>query len=229
MAYAHLIRHFFDAELGEIRSLLLEMGGIVEQMIENSVRSVMERDSELAERTIAQDCLVNDLEVKIDGKCFLLLARRQPAARDLRFITFVFKVVTDLERIGDQCALIAGHALGLNRERPVQTGDLWALGETASRALRQALDAFVNGDVDRAALVRQDECLADQLEERIQGDLLTLMMADSSTCPGAFRINEISRYLESIADHAANIAEMVVFMVEGKDIRHSVLRADRGA
>jgi phosphate transport system protein len=211
----------FDAELNEVRARLLEMGGKVELMIANSMRSLVERDSELAERTIASDAEVNAMEIEIDQKCLHVLARRQPAARDLRFVTLALKIVTDLERIGDQCASIAKHALELNREAQLKPYiDLPRMAEAANNAVRDALDAFVHGDAPTAVRVCRDDHLVDELNEQLQRELLTFMMEDPATVGRAMRINSISKYLERVADHATNIAEMVIFMVDGKDIRH---------
>jgi phosphate transport system protein len=213
----------FDAELNEIRARLLEMGGKVELMIANSMRSLVERDSELAGRTIASDAEVNAMEIEIDRKCLHILARRQPAARDLRFVTLALKIVTDLERIGDQCASIAKHALELNREAQLKPYiDLPRMAEAANNALRDALDAFVRGDAPTAVRVCHEDHLVDELNEQLQREQLTFMMENPATVERAMRINSISKYLERIADHATNIAEMVIFMVEGKDIRHTV-------
>jgi len=216
----------FDAELNEIRARLLEMGGKVELMIANSMRSLVERDSELAGRTIASDAEVNAMEIEIDRKCLHILARRQPAARDLRFVTLALKIVTDLERIGDQCASIAKHALELNREAQLKPYiDLPRMAEAANNALRDALDAFVRGDAPTAVKVCHEDHLVDELNEQLQRELLTFMMENPATVGRAMRINSISKYLERIADHATNIAEMVIFMVEGKDVRHTATGA----
>jgi len=212
----------FHAELAEIRTLLLEMGGEVEHMILNSVHSLVTRDCTLAEKTIAREGVIEFLELAIDQKCVTLLARRQPAARDLRFVTLALKIVTDLERIGDHSARIAEHALALNRELPLKhSADLPQLAESANRAVRQALDAFVRADTTLAAKVCREDCQVDQLNEQLERDLLALMVEDASSVPRAVRVNSIAKYLERIADHATNIAEMVIFMVEGKDIRHA--------
>jgi phosphate transport system protein len=219
----HMSRQF-DSELKEIRVRLLEMGGTVELMIANSMRSLVERDSLLAEQTIALDAEVNAMEREIDEKCLHILAKRQPAARDLRFVTLALKIVTDLERIGDQCASIAGHALQLNCEAQLKPYiDLPRMAEAANNAVKDALDAFVRGDAQTAVRVCRDDYLVDELNEQLQRELLTFMMEDTAAVGRAMRINSISKYLERIADHATNIAEMVIFMVEGKDIRHTTV------
>jgi phosphate transport system protein len=217
-----LMRSQFDAELNGVRARLLEMGGKVELMISNSMRSLVERDSALAERTITFDAEINAMEIEIDQKCLHILAKRQPAARDLRFVTLALKIVTDLERIGDQCASIAKHSLELNREAQLKPYiDLPRMAEAANNALRDALDAFVRGDAQTAVKVCREDQLIDELNEQLQRELLTFMMENPATVGRAMRINAISKYLERIADHATNIAEMVIFMVEGKDIRHT--------
>ena len=212
----------FHAELGEIRALLLEMGGEVELMTVNAVRSLVERDSTLAEKTIARGKTINALEVAIDRKCLQLLARRQPAARDLRFVTLALKIVTDLERIGDHGARIAEHALVLNRELPLEPYlGLPLLAGNANSAVRHALDAFVNANTELAEKVCRDDFQIDRLNEQLQRELLSFMVNDASAVPRAMRMNSVAKFLERIADHDTNIAEMVIFMVEGKDIRHA--------
>lgn len=213
----------FDAELNEIREKLLEMGGKVEVMLANAMQSLLQRDTELAERTIAFDHEINSLEMEIDEKCLEVLARRQPAARDLRFITLALKIVTDLERIGDQCANIAKRVKELNQEPALKPYiDLPRMAQAASSMVTEALDAFVRGDENLAIKVCQEDQVVDDLNEQIQRELLTFMMGDPSTITRAIRINHVSKCLERIADHATNVAEMVIFMVKGKDIRHTI-------
>jgi phosphate transport system protein len=222
MEREHFSRQF-DAELNAIREKLLEMGGKVEVMIANSMKSLVERDSELAEATIAFDHEINHLEMEIDERCLEVLARRQPAARDLRFITLALKIVTDLERIGDQCAAIAKRARELNDEPPLKPYiDLPRMANWASVMVKEALDAFVHGDDALAIKVCTDDQFVDELNEQIQRELLTFMIEDTSTISRAIKLNYISKCLERIADHATNVAEMVIFMVKGKDIRHTI-------
>jgi phosphate transport system protein len=212
----------YDAELYDIREKLLEMGGKVEVMISNAMKSLVERDSELAEQTIAFDHEINHLEVEIDEKCLVVLATRQPAARDLRFITLALKIVTDLERIGDQCTAVAKRALELNQEPPLKPYiDLPRMAHWAAVMVKEALDAFVRGDDALALKVCNDDQFVDDLNEQIQRELITFMMEEPETISRAIKINYISKCLERIADHATNIAEMVIFMVKGKDIRHT--------
>ncbi len=213
----------YDTELNEIREKLLEMGGKVELMIGNAMKALVERDSALAEQTIAFDHQINHLEMEIDEKCLQVLATRQPAARDLRFLTLALKIVTDLERIGDQCANIAKRVRELNLEPPLKPYiDLPRMADAASTMVKEALDAFVRGDDTLAIKVCKDDQIVDDLNEQIQRELLTFMMGDPTTISRAIRVNYVSKCLERIADHATNVAEMVIFMVKGKDIRHTI-------
>ena len=222
MEREHFSRQF-DTELNEIREKLLEMGGKVEMMISNAMIALVERNTELAEETIAFDHEVNRLEMEIDERCLEVLARRQPAARDLRFITLALKIVTDLERIGDQCANIAKRVKELNQEPSLKPYiDLPRMAQAASTMVKEALDAFVRGDENLAIKVCEDDQVVDDLNEQIQRELLTFMMGDPTTISRAIRINHVSKCLERIADHATNVAEMVIFMVKGKDIRHTI-------
>ena len=217
------ISAIFDQELNDLRARLLTMGGKVEAMIAGSVKSLVDRDSPLAERIIAMDHEINTLEVAVDEKCLELLALRQPAARDLRFITLALKIVTDLERIGDQCANIAKRALELNDEPPLKPYiDIPRMAHWTEVMLKEALDAFVRGDDQLAIKVCKDDSFVDELNMQIQRELLTFMIEDPGTISRALKLNYISKYLERIADHATNIAEMVIFMVKGKDIRHTI-------
>ncbi|GFE57932.1 phosphate signaling complex protein PhoU [Geobacter sp. AOG1] len=222
MEREHFSRQY-DAELNIIREKLLEMGGKVEVMLVNAMKALVERDTPLAEQTIAFDHEINTLEMEIDDKCLEVLARRQPAGRDLRFITLAFKIVTDLERIGDQCAAIAKRARELNTEPPLKPYiDLPRMAHYAIGMVKEALDSFVRGDDELAVKVCKDDEFVDQLNEQIQRELLTFMIEDPSTISRAIKVNHVSKCIERIADHATNVAEMVIFMVKGKDIRHTI-------
>lgn len=213
----------YDAELNDLRTRLLAMGGKVEMMIDGSIKALVERDTPLAERIIAMDHEVNTYEVAVDEKCLELLALRQPAARDLRFITLALKIVTDLERIGDQCANIAKRVREINEHPPLKPYiDIPRMSACAAMMLKEALDAFVRGDAELAVKVCQDDGFVDELNMQIQRELLTYMIEDPQTITRAMRLTYISKSLERIADHATNIAEMVIFMVKGKDIRHTI-------
>ena len=221
MEREHLSRQF-DVELDAIRGKLLEMGGKVELMIADSIQSLVERNSELAEQTIAFDHEINRLEMEIDRDCLEILALRQPAARDLRFITLALKIVTDLERIGDQCANISKRVKELNQEPPLKPfKDLPEMAQAVSTMVMEALDAFVRGDEALARKVREGDREVDHLNDLIQRKILTSMSEDPAIIGRAIKINHIAKCLERIADHATNLAEMVIFMVKGKDIRHT--------
>ena len=221
MEREHTIKQY-DQELKEIRSRLLEMGGSVEQMIGDAMKSLVERDTALAEATIDFDHRINRMEIELDEKCLQVLALRQPAARDLRFITLALKIVTDLERIGDQCRNIAKHARKLNVEPALKPYiDLPRMAAAAATMVREALDAFVRGDAELALKVCKDDVFVDELNQQINRELLTYMISDPTTITRAIRVTAVAKCLERIADHATNVAEMVIFMVKGKDIRHT--------
>ncbi len=211
----------FEAELKTLREMVLRMGGLVEDMIARSIRSLVERDSGLAEAAIASDGRVNTGEVETDELCVQLIALHQPMARDLRFITTAMKIVTNLERIADLAVNISERALELNREPTLKPYiDIPKLADHTQKMLKEALDAFVTGDTKLALRVCQDDDFVDDLNDQIYRELLTFMIEDPRTISRATKISFVSKYLERIADHATNIAEMVVYMVEGRDIRH---------
>jgi phosphate transport system protein len=218
----HLVASY-DADLKDLKQRILTMGGLVEKMISDSIKSLVERDTELAESVIARDHEVNGHEVAIDERCLELLALRQPTGRDLRFITLALKIVTDLERIGDKCANMAKRARQLNQEPPLKPYiDIPRMAAQVEIMIKEALDAFVRGDDQLAVKVCKDDQLVDELNEQVQRELYTYMIEDPSTISRAMRLTYISKSLERIADHATNIAEMVIFMVKGKDIRHTL-------
>jgi len=198
------------------------MGGKVELMISNAMQSLVSRDTEMAERIIAYDHEIDRLEMLIDEMCLEVLARRQPTARDLRFIALSLKIVTDLERIGDQCSNIAKMVKELNLEPPfIPCIDLPRMAEATSTMVKEALDAFMRGDVELAIKVCSNDQFVDELYRQIQQELVGLMTETPATISRSIKINYVAKYLERIADHSTNIAEMVIFMVEGKDIRHA--------
>jgi phosphate transport system protein len=216
-------RHFHE-ELGALKQTLLAMGGLVEDQIRRVMRALVERDDEQARDVIDRDRQVNAYENEIDEKCVELLALHQPAAGDLRFITTAMKIVTDLERIGDQAVNIAQRALELNREPQLKPYiDLPRMAEKAQAMMKESLDAFVSRDATAARRVRGQDEAVDALNHQIFRELLTFMMEDPTTIPRAIRLILIARFLERVADHATNIAEMVVFLVESKMVRHTVV------
>jgi phosphate transport system protein len=224
MGTAHIDKTY-EAELEDLREKLLAMGGKVETAIASSVRSITERDSQLAEKVSANDREVNRLEVEIDNACRRVLALRQPAASDLRFITTALKIVTDLERMGDLAVNIAQRAIDLNRAPQIgPLHDLVTLADLSEAQLKKALDAFVERDVVKAEEVMKGDDLLDALYLKIFNGLLGLMMEDARTIRRATSIMFAAKHLERFGDHAINVAEMVVYMVRGTDVRHPMSR-----
>lgn len=217
----HHTNRVYEEELRGLRTSLLSMGGLVERQIADAVDALVERDSELARRTISRDAEVNRLDIEIDALCIRLLALRQPAASDLRFITTGLKITTDLERIGDMAVNISERALELNHEPTLKPYiDIPRMASLAQSMVKDSLDAFVNNNTDLAEQVIEHDDEVDQLNYQIFRELLSYMAEEPRTIGRATRILFVSKYLERIADHATNIAEMVVFMVKGKTIRH---------
>jgi phosphate transport system protein len=211
----------FEEDLKMLHQSVLEMGGFVEKQIINAVDALVRRDSDAARRTIDQDHTVNRMDVEIDDMSLRILALHQPAARDLRFITTALKITTDLERIGDMAVNICERVLELNEEPQLKPYiDIPRLADIAQRMLRESLDAFVREDTDLALKVCAEDDTIDALNNQLFRELLSYMAENPRTVTRATRLLFISKYLERIADHATNIAEMVVFMVKGKSIRH---------
>ena len=213
-------RHF-EAEMQSLKNRLLSMGAMVEERVHQAVVALMERSAGAAEAIIAGDQEVNELQIEVDDRCLKLLALQQPMASDLRLITAAMKINADLERIGDQAVNIAENSLKLMNNAPLKPIiDLPRMAEIAEAMTRDSLDAFVRKDVAlaRSVLARDDE--VDQLKDHIFRVLLTYMMADPGTIERALSLILVSRNLERIADHATNIAEDVIFVVEAKDVRH---------
>jgi phosphate transport system protein len=202
------------------------MGGLVEAAIAGSVRAIVERDAAMAEQVIRKDKLVNRLEVDIDGACRRILALRQPAASDLRFITTALKIVTDLERMGDLAVNIARRAVDLAQTPPLRPmHDLGRLAALSEAALAKALDAFVTADQQKAEEVLEADDHLDTLYLKIFNELLTTMMEDPRSIRRATSLMFSAKHLERFGDHATNLAEMVIFMVSGTDVRHARNRA----
>ena len=213
----------FEDELRELRVKILKLGSLVEEAIGRSIESLRERDSELAREVINQDARINTFDVEIDEECIRLLALRQPTAGDLRFITTAMKITTDLERMGDYAVDICERALELNQEPQLKPYmDIPRMAEIAQGMLRDVLEAFLNRNPALAYEVINRDDEVDQLTVQIFNELLLFMLKDNTTISRAIKITYISKYLERIADHATNIAEMVVYMTEGKMIRHTI-------
>ena len=212
----------FDEELEEIRTRLMEMGGKVEQQLQNAIRAIGEADSKLAEEVIKEEQLVDNMEVDIDEACILIIARRQPAASDLRLVMMVTKAVNDLERIGDEAKKIANHALILANESGSSKGytEVRHLGQSVISMLSNALDAFARFDVDAAIRTIEKDKQIDQEYKTALRELATYMMEDPRSISRVMNVLWVVRSLERIGDHAKNLCEQIVFVVKGKDIRH---------
>jgi phosphate transport system protein len=211
----------YEEDLKKLHEEILYMGGLVEDQIQKAVKSLVDRDSELAKIIIERDHEVNRLDVEIDELCIRLLALHQPAGKDLRFITTGLKITTDLERIGDMSVNTCERALELNQEPQLKPYiDIPRMARIAQRMTRESLDAFVREDTDLALKVCKDDEEIDQLNSQIFREVIAFMIEDPHTVSRAIKISSISKYLERMADHATNIAEMVIFMVKGKSIRH---------
>jgi phosphate transport system protein len=214
----------FDTELEEIRSRVLQMGGLVEEQITSAIEALISGNVNLAREVAENDYRVNALEVAIDEECSTVIAKRQPAAKDLRMIMTVVKTITDLERIGDEAAKIARMTASLySIDRPMvpRTTEIQHVAEIAVGMLRNALDAFARLDLAVAAqVVRQDEQVDAQFKSILR-QLITFMMEDPRTISHALDIIFIAKSVERIGDHSKNMSEYVVYLVKGKDVRHT--------
>jgi phosphate transport system protein len=211
----------YEEELAQLRAHVLEMGGLVEEQIAHAIRALTERDEALAHETIQRDHTVNRLDVEIDELCIRLLALRQPAARDLRLITTALKITTDLERIGDLASHTAERAIELSAELPIKPYiDLPRMADLARGMVHQSLDSFVKEDAELALSVCASDDPLDKLHAQLFRELLSYMVEDPTTISRAMRLLFVSKALERVGDHATNIAEMVIFMVRGRSIRH---------
>jgi phosphate transport system protein len=213
----------FDQELERVRQTLLKMGGMVEAMVAKATQALLDRDNQLCEQVIEADNDVDRTEMEIDELCHVLLSRRQPVSVDLRFLVAVMKINSDLERIGDSAVNIAQSVLQVNEHPPLKPYiDLPHLSQLVQAMVRKALDAFVRRDSAMATEVCQSDDDVDGLYKQLFRELLTYMIEDPKTVSRALHLLLISRNLERIADHATNIAEDVIYYVEGRDIRHSM-------
>jgi len=212
----------YEAELEALRERVLLMGARVEELVTLAMRSYVERSVDLARSTIELDRNVDQLELDIDELALQILARRQPVASDLRFITTTLKLVTDLERIGDLGVNICERVAELGADRAPNPHDpIPRLADVAVGMVRDALDAFVAGDAFKAEQVVDRDKIVDSYYAQLFPELLPRMMSDPGVVLESTRLLSIGKCLERLADHATNIAEMVVFMVKGQDVRHS--------
>jgi phosphate transport system protein len=214
-------RHFHE-ELERLKQTVLAMGALVEEQIRNAVQALVDRDHALARHVQEKEREVDRYDAEIDERCIELLALHQPTAIDLRFIMTAMKTVTDLERMGDQAESIARRAIEVNREPQLKPYiDLPRMAERAQRMVKGTLDALVARDTTLARRVLDDDDEVDALNDQIFRELITYMAADPRTIPRAIRLILIARSLERIADHATNVAEMVIYLVESKLVRHA--------
>lgn len=212
----------YEQELQQLRDAVLLMGARVEQMTSGALSAFERLDIELAKATIALDAEIDRLEMDIDERCVRVLARRQPVASDLRFITTTLKIVTDLERVGDLAVNLCERVLELDSEtlKPVRVS-LVQMGDVVSDMLHEALDAFIQADAARAERVILRDNVVDATYAKIFPELLGYMIQDTKSVAVAQKLQSIAKYLERMADHATNLGEMVVYMVRGEDKRHA--------
>ena len=215
-------RHF-DEELADLKTKLLRMAAQTEDQIDQALAALVTRDSALAREVIERDHQINALDVEIDEESIRLLALHQPAARDLRLVTTAMKIATELERISDLSENVSERVIELNEEPQLKPYiDIPLMGKMAGTMVKESIDAFVKDDALLARKVLADDDYVDDLMEQIFRELLTFMIEDTRTITRAIRLSFIAKYLERIADHATNIAELVVYLVEGKIIRHTI-------
>ena len=215
----------FNAELEDVRNRVLAMGGMVEQQIDNAIKAIAQADGELAENVVNNDVNVNALEVEIDEECSHILARRQPAASDLRLVVAVIKTIADLERIGDQAERIARMAIKLTEaDRPAtQYIEIEQLGNHVRSMVHDALDAFARMDAEAALHTAREDLKVDKEYEGIMRQVITFMMEDPRSITRMLSVMWAARALERIGDHAKNICEYIIYLVKGKDVRHTSL------
>jgi phosphate transport system protein len=214
------VRHFIE-EIEDLQRELLEMGGLVERAIHDSVLALTRRDPELARQVLVNEARINQMEIHIDEMATRLLALHQPMARDLRFLTAAIKINNDLERMGDLAVNVVERALSLLNQPPIRPAiDVPRLAELAESMVRRSLDAFVKRDAGLARAVLVSDDAVDAQRDAICRELAAFMQREPASIPGALDLFIAARSLERIADHATNIAEDVLFLIEGVDVRH---------
>jgi phosphate transport system protein len=211
----------FEAELRELKDKLLRMAGLVEQMIASATAALVDAELDKARATIAADGAVNALELETDELCLMILARRQPMASDLRMITLAMKMVTDLERIGDLAVNLGERALAMASPPPPAVVERLArMSATGQQMIREAIDAFVAGDAGKARAVLARDASVDADFRELTFELQGQMMRDRDLLDRGLHLHACAKFLERIADHGTNLAELVIFQVEGTDVRH---------
>ena len=212
----------FNEELEQIRNDVLKMGGLVEQQLTNALNAVNNSDQELARRVLETDYLVNRMEVQIDEACTRIIAKRQPAASDLRLVLAIIKTITDLERIGDEAERIANVALeSFNKAQQEFLVSMDSMGRKVTTMLNEVLDSFARMDVEAAFKVHKSDKKIDKEYEAITRQLMTYMMEDPRSIPKVMDVFWSVRSLERIGDRCKNVAEYVIYFVKGKDVRHT--------
>ncbi|GAA3924725.1 phosphate signaling complex protein PhoU [Litoribacillus peritrichatus] len=221
-SHTHHISQQFNEELEGVKKSMLEMGGLVEKQVRDAIKSLINADTELADIVVERDELVNDMELNIDQECTQILAKRQPAASDLRLVLAVSKCISDLERIGDEAAKIARLAAELTEQGESQPGfvEVRHIGEEVSSMIQQALTAFARLDVDSALKVAHDDKIVDLEYRSTVRELITYMMEDPRSISRVLNIIWCLRALERVGDHAMNIGEHVIYLAKGLDVRH---------
>ena len=222
LSFENHIMKQFDEELEEIRTRLMEMGGKVEQQLKNAILSIYNGDSKLAQDVIDQEKFIDQMEKDLDDSCILVIARRQPAASDLRLVMAVTKAVNDLERIGDEAKKIANHSIILSGEDNKKSGypEVRHIGASVSKMLSDALTAFARFDAEAAMKTFNQDAQIDLEYKTALRELMTYMMEDPKSITHVINILWVVRSLERIGDHTKNLCEQIVFVVQGKDIRH---------
>lgn len=214
----------YDADLEAVRAKVLEMGALVEQQIVNALQALLKNSAELAQSVIKKDELVNALEVQIDEDCSHIIARRQPAAGDLRMVLMMIKSITDLERIGDEAAKIARFAIKASETERLAAprfAEIKSMANSTKDMLHKALDAFARSDASKVIEIAQMDAEVDEQYQAVIRQLITFMLEDPRTISICLEVLFIAKAVERIGDHAKNISENVVYMVQGKDVRHT--------
>ncbi len=220
--HSHHISQQFNADLEEIKNNLLEMGGMVEKQLSDAIEAIITADSGLGALVREDDAAINAMEMQIDDECKRILARRQPAASDLRLVLSIIKAVNDLERIGDESAKIARLAIELTEQGESSKGyvEIRHIGEHVRRMVSMALDAFARYDIDAALAVAREDASVDMEYSSAMREMITYMIEDPRSITRVLNVVWALRALERVGDHAKNIAEHVIYLVKGTDVRH---------